>query len=241
VTLSYDLAAASNDDTPTQGGGFDGRGNALPAEMLRQKIDYHGVEFKLAPAETGVADALVTKGQSIPLPPGPYNRVYILAAAADGDQTANFSAGNSPAQLTIEDWGGFIGQWDTRIWKNEPKRDWAFSANHAPWPPAEGAPRGWSPRYPDDYVSLRAGFVKPAELGWYASHHHTTNGWNEPYQYSYLFAYGMELPPGAKTLTLPKNDKIRVFAISVAEENPVLTAAQPLYDTLRAADTTTVN
>ena len=34
VKLKYDLAAASNDDTKTAGGGMDGKGNALPAEML---------------------------------------------------------------------------------------------------------------------------------------------------------------------------------------------------------------
>ena len=34
VTLHYDLAVASNDDTKTVGGGFDGKGEAMPAEML---------------------------------------------------------------------------------------------------------------------------------------------------------------------------------------------------------------
>ena len=40
------------------------------------------------------------------------------------------------------------------------------------------------------------------------------------------------LPAGARTLTLPDNDKIRVMAISVAETNPQVKPAQPLYDTL---------
>ena len=34
VALQYDLAVATNDDTKTNGGGFDGKGNAIPAEML---------------------------------------------------------------------------------------------------------------------------------------------------------------------------------------------------------------
>jgi alpha-mannosidase len=38
------------------------------------------------------------------------------------------------------------------------------------------------------------------------------------------------LPDGAKTITLPDNDKIRVLAISVAAENPEVKPAQPLYD-----------
>ncbi len=232
LKLDYDLAVASNDDTQTEGGGFDGQGNAIPAEMLPPEIAYHDVEFQLAPAKTGSPNAMVTKGQTIPLPQGRYNRVYILAAAADGDHTAAFRAGPKSVDLTIENWGGFIGQWDTRVWNNAPKRDWAASANHAPWPPPANWPKQWSPRYPEDYAGLRPGFVKPADLGWYVSHHHTANGLNEPYQYSYLFAYSIDLPANARTLTLPDNDKIRILAISVAAANPQVRAAQPLYDTL---------
>jgi alpha-mannosidase len=239
VALKYDLAAASNDDTKTPGGGFDGKGNAIAAEMLPAAIAYHGVEFKLAPAKTGVPDAVVAKGQSIPLPSGHYNQVYILAASADGDQTAAFRVGAKTANLKIEDWGEFIGQWDTRIFKNQDDRNWAISAHHAPWPPTDEQQREQrvpSPRYPEDYVGLEPGYVKPASLAWYASHHHTADGLNQPYQYSYLFAYSIQMPQGARTLTLPDNDKIRILAVAVAEENPELSQAQPLYDTLNRAE-----
>src|SRR5205814_2328778 len=40
VRLHYELAVASNDDTKTPGGGIDGTGKALPAEMLPSKIQY---------------------------------------------------------------------------------------------------------------------------------------------------------------------------------------------------------
>jgi len=232
VPLHYDLAAASNDDTRTEGGGFDGRGNAFPAEMLPQEISFNGVNFHLPEAKTGAPDAVIAKGQTIDLPPGHYNRVYILASAIDGDQNGAFRIGNRVANLKIQDWGGFIGQWDTRLWKNEPKRDWAISAHHAVWPPPPNWPKAWQPRYPEDYAGLVPGYVKPATLAWYASHHHTADGLNEPYQYSYIFAYDLDLPASARTLVLPDNQKIRIFAISVAQENPHVRAAAPLYDTL---------
>jgi len=203
--------------------------------MLPAQIAYHGVEFKLAPAKTGTPNAVVAAGQVIDLPAGHYDRVYILAAAAGGDQVASFKVGNKATDLNIQDWSGFIGQWDTRVWKNNSVRDWAISANHAVWPPAdleERERRAPSPRYPEDYVGLEAGFVKPAGVAWYASHHHTANGLNVPYQYSYLFGYSVAVSENAKTMTLPKNDKIRILAISVAEENPELHPVQPLYDTL---------
>jgi len=247
VTLSYDLAAASSDDTRSVGG-FDSKGNALPAEMLPSQINVNGVSFTLARAETDKPNAVVAKGQAIDLPAGDFNRVYLLAASADGDQEAIFGAGSHREKVKVEDWGGFIGQWDTRIWKPRPdtvtddddkparqvslRKDWAVSANHATWDIDNTGSPDWSPSYPDDYLGLRAGYIKPATLAWYASHHHTPEGLNEPYQYSYLFVYGMDLPAHAKTLTLPANFNIRILAVSVAKEDPQVSAAQPLYDTL---------
>jgi alpha-mannosidase len=235
VTLHYDLAVATNDDTKTDGGGFDGKGNAIPAEMLPTTIEYHDVQFKLAQSGTGERNAVVAKGQTIELPAGRYSRVYVLAASADGDQDADFLIGSRKIKLNIQSWSGFLGQWDTRVWKNQSERDWAISANHAVWPPAdeqEREKRPVAPRYPEDYVRLEPGYVKTAGLAWYASHQHTAEGLNQPYHYSYLFAYPIDLKAGEQALTLPNNDKIRVLAVSVAEETPKLKPVQPLYDTL---------
>ena len=251
VTLNYDLAAASNDDTKSVGG-FDKQGNALPAEMLPSDLHINGVGFTLAPAATGKPDALVAKGQSIGLPVGDFNRVYVLAASANGDQDVLFHAGSHSAKVTVENWGGFIGQWDTRIWNPRPdtvtegggrfdsepahqvplRKSWAVSANHATWDLDNTGSPDWSPDFPKDYLGLRAGYVKPATLAWYASHHHTPDGLNEPYQYSYVFVYGIDLPAGVKTLTLPANPSVRILAVSVAKEDPQISAVQPLYDTL---------
>jgi alpha-mannosidase len=235
VTLNYDLAVASNDDTSTEGGGMDGQGNAMPAETLPSKLDFDGVHFELASAKTGTPNAVVAKGQTLHLPTGDYNRIYLLAASSEGDQKAEFRVGDRSIELTIQSWNGWIGQWDTRIWKTAPERDWAISANHAVWPPPDFEAREARPatlRFPEEYVGLTPGYVKTADLAWYCSHHHTKDGLNEPYQYSYLFAYSIDLPPGAQTLTLPNNDKIRILALSVAQDGPSLSAATPLYDTL---------
>jgi alpha-mannosidase len=251
VELKYDLAAASEDDTKSTGG-FDQQGDALPAEMLPTELKVNGVGFHLAPGGANKPDAVVAKGQVIDLPEGDFNKVYVLAASGQGDQQAVFRVGEHPVKLTIEDWGGFIGQWDTRLWKPRPdsvtegggsysreaahqvplRKDWAVSANHATWDLTNTGSPDWAPNYPADYLGLRPGYVKPATLAWYASHHHTPDGLNEPYQYSYLFVYAMDLPSHAKTLTLPSNDKVRILAVSVAKDEPGVSAAQPLYDTL---------
>jgi alpha-mannosidase len=234
VALHYDLAVASNDDTKAEGGGIDGNGNAIPAEMLPAKIDSGPIEFELAAAKTGVPNAVTAKGQVLALPAGQFNRVYLLAAASSAeDQKALFRVGDRAAELNIQSWTGWIGQWDTRIWKNAPDRDWAISANHAVWPPLN-SPSDSRPawRYPDDYIGLKPGYIKQAALGWYASHHHTEEGLNEPYQYSYLFLYSLDLPAGARTLTLPNNNNVRILSVSVIEDNPSLIPAAPLFDTL---------
>ena len=250
VALNYDLAVASNDDTKSVGG-FDSQGDAIPAEMLPAELKIDGVGFSLAPAGTGKPDAVVAKGQSIQLPQGSFNKVYLLAASADGDQRATFKVGNAPASLTIEDWTGFIGQWDTRVWKPKPdfvtqgggrsgtpehqvalRKDYAISATHQFWDLKSSGSPDWAPKYPEDYIGLRPGYIKPATLAWYVSHHHNAAGLNEPYQYSYLFVYALDLPANAKTLTLPENAGIRIMGVSVAREEPAVVPAQPLSDTL---------
>ena len=224
VKLTYDVAAATNDGTKSTLG-FDGKGNAFPAEMLPSQIQFDGVEFQLAPAKTGTPNALTARGQTISVPAGQFNRLYVLAASSDGDQKAIFEAGNKKAELNIQDWGGFIGQWDDRQW----------IAKDITIPERLGRPA--RTRH-DDYAELtgiQPGFIKRADLAWYCSHHHNAAGENVAYSYSYLFAYAIDLDSGTKTIKLPKNSKIRILAMSVAEENPRTKPAEPLYDVLPPA------
>lgn len=213
VRLDYDLAVTSNNGVHTSVG-FDGKGDALPAQMLPSEITFQDVKFQLASAKSGVPNAVVARGQQITLPQGSFDHLYILAASADGDQKATFQIGDKSVELNIEDWGGFIGQWDGRQWSKS------------------GAD--------DDYgemTGLKPGYIKRADLAWYCSHHHNSDGESVAYGYSYLFAYRMDLPAGATVIKLPENERIRVLAISVAQENPPATPAQPLYDLLPPAST----
>ena len=61
-----------------------------PQRCCQTTIEYHDVQFKLAASKTGTPNAIVARGQTIQLPAGRYNRVYVLAASADGDQKAAF-------------------------------------------------------------------------------------------------------------------------------------------------------
>jgi alpha-mannosidase len=226
VTLNYDQAVATQQQSPSQSG-FDAKGHSLPAEMLSPEISYGAIHFTLAPARDGKPNAVAAKGQTIQLPGGTFNRVYLLAASADGDQKAAFKVGDKSVDLTVQDWGGYIGQWDNRTWNKH--QEPVPLRPGAPAPPPGAPPRM---RTVLEYTGLTPGLIKRAPLAWYASHHHNPDGTDEPYAYSYLFVYPIELPPNARTLTLPDNDKIRILAITVANESSQLWPAQPLYDTL---------
>jgi len=225
VALPYDLAASSPHGTKSASG-FDRAGLSLPAEMLPAEIPYAGIRFRLADAAPGKPNALVSRGQTINLPAGNFTRLYLLAASADGDQRATFRAGTAnPVELSVQHWGGFIGQWDNRRWEQGERQV-------PPGASAEVAARIKEPQFRlDPYARMTGitpGFIKRADVAWYASHHHTPAGTSPPYAYSYLFAYVIDLPPGARTLTLPDNDKIRILAATVSDEGDRLRPARPL-------------
>jgi alpha-mannosidase len=245
LPLTRTVATKDGSKSKNASSGFDAEGRALPAELVPDKIDYAGISFVLARSQAGMPLAAVPKGETISLPTGRFKRVYLLAASASGDQKTTLRIGNDPVRLTIQDWSGFIGQWDDRTWSKK----------------EEQLPR--RPDAPDDpprtrtvleYTGLNPGFIKRAPVAWFASHRHTADGTNEPYAYSYLFAYSFDIPSGAKTITLPNDDRIRILAMTVSDEGGemrerwrsgplpqrywVFDAAsetrpvQPLYDTL---------
>jgi alpha-mannosidase len=224
LKLSFDQPVASTDRS-VSGGRFDSSGRSLPAEMLPANLPYGGITFSLGPATA--FNAMVARGQTIQLPAGNYTRVYLLAASDNGDQRASFRLGTTPVELTIQDWGGYVGLWDNRIWKSREE----------PAPPRQGqpAPPPGTPqrmRTVTEFAGLTPGFVKPASVAWFASHRHAADGSNDPYAYCYLYAYAIDIPAGATTLTLPTNERIKVLAVTVSDEATPARPVAPLYDTL---------
>jgi len=206
LVLAYDTRVASRD-------GEKADGPRIPAEMLPAVIPFGGIEFRLAPP--GGPNALVARGQTLALPQDS-RRVFVLATAA-GDQPATFRIGDEVRRVTVQDWTGFIGQWDVRKWERREEL----------LPPRPDAPPHAPQRTStaDAYAGLTPGFIKPAPVAWFASHRHDANGANEPYAYSYLFAYSFEVPAGARTLALPENERVRVLAVTATPEPSSLRSA----------------
>jgi alpha-mannosidase len=229
VPLRYDRSVSSLHGKESRIG-FDDVGNALPGELLPRELFYNGIRFVLGPVEQGRPNAVETRGQTIELPRGAFNRVYLLAASAQQgaeqlggypDQPALFKVGDQSTRLTIQNWGGYIGQWDNRLWQT---REESVASS--------GRRGGGGMRTVTTMTGLVPGYIKRAPLAWYASHHHIADGNSVAYSYSYLFAYALDIPPGATTLTLPNNNNIRIMAVTVAEISGKAAPAAPLYDTL---------
>src|SRR5258708_5260836 len=194
--------------------------------MLPPSIEYAGLRFHLAAA--GQPNAVSAQGQTITLPAGKFNRLYLLATAVNGEQKGTFIIGNKAVEITIREWMGKIGQWDNRSW----------STRHEPIPLRPGAPApspGAPPRMRTvvDFVgTITPSFIKRDDVAWFASHRHGPHGNLEGYAHSYLFAYPIDLPANAKTLTLPDNQRIRILAITAPSEAGEARPVQPLYDSL---------
>ncbi|MEN6520911.1 MAG: glycoside hydrolase family 38 C-terminal domain-containing protein [Armatimonadota bacterium] len=195
VDLPYDKCVTSCDGEKSSGG-FDAGGICLAAEMLPDVITDGAVTYKLQHISDGKPNSVTCKGQTIALPKGDIRKIAILAAGSDGDQSALFDVDGEKTNLDIQDWGGYIGQWDNRVWKSSPR---------------DGSPA-------PDLEKIAPSYVKDAQVSWFSSHRHNKDGKNMTYSYSYLYTFYVDAPKGAKNLTLPNNTNIHIMAISVCKD-----------------------
>ncbi|MBI1335173.1 MAG: alpha-mannosidase [Armatimonadetes bacterium] len=210
VALPFDLDVVSTSQNDKDGD-FDHHGRTLAAEEFPSQLKVDNIEFKLGPTTDGAKNALSATGQTIRIPKG-YQRLYLLAAGTSDTQTS-MTIGSHRVNFKVPSWAGYIGQWDTRLWKGE-QPELAY---------------GW--RLPFD--GLAPGYVKQTELAWYTSHCHLAGEGNGYYQYTYLFNHGFDIPKGVTSVRLPVDPNLRIFAISVAKQTEDQTSpAMPLIDTL---------
>ncbi len=79
------------------------------------------------------------------------------------------------------------------------------------------------------------GFLKADDVAYVDTHRHSPEGDN-PYEFTYMFHYVIDLPKDAKEIILPDNRDIVIFAATaVGDDTPALTSASDLYRTSIAA------
>lgn len=82
-----------------------------------------------------------------------------------------------------------------------------------------------------EHLGHTEGFLKDAEIAYVGTHRHSAEK-DEAYEFTYMFKFGMDIPKGATSFTLPDNPDIVLFAASlVREEYPSVSPASELYRT----------
>ena len=196
-------------------GQFGNSGASLPAEMLPDSIVSGGILFTLGPKGSGMANALACQGQPLIIPAGHFNRFYLLAASSAGEEKAVFAVDGKPVTVSVGGWTGFVGQWDNRIWDGFVPKESDYT---------------WDAIL---YEGLTPGYVRNGTVAYHTTHRHLSTGEDDPYAYGYLHQVTLELPRGAKTLTLPNAPNIMILAASAAlNDNDASTPATALHDTL---------
>ncbi|HQU33807.1 MAG TPA: glycoside hydrolase family 38 C-terminal domain-containing protein [Thermoanaerobaculaceae bacterium] len=203
LALPFDRAGITPDDARTDGD-FDGQGHTVAGELLPATVVSAGIPFRTGPREPGRANVLDGRGQTLAVPAGEFNRLYLLAAAVGGDRLATFAVDGAPVRLLVPDWAEPVGQWNSRVVAGAIVQD-----------PARIAPA----------------YAKTVPVGWVGNHRHDARGDNEAYVFTQFFRLRLNLPPGARTVTLPDDDHVRILAATAARNHDDdVVAAQPFTD-----------
>ena len=76
------------------------------------------------------------------------------------------------------------------------------------------------------------GFVKEAEYAYVGTHRHGARENKDlPYEFTYLFNIALDIPAGTRSITLPVNRKVMVFAATAVQDD--VNTAAPVSDLLR--------
>jgi alpha-mannosidase len=188
-------------------GTMDGTGRTYPAEMIGDTVKMGNVSFAIGSRKNGEYNAVACLGQTINLPKG--TKVLHILAAADVDTDVIFASGSKAFPLTIGGWTGYIGQWDNREF--------------------EGYVAELSYSMRNKLKSIQPAYIRNQRIAWAASHHHLPNA-DALYEYSYLFAYRIEVSENATSITLPNARFVRIVAISTGDEGNAKALQSPFED-----------
>lgn len=170
---------------------FDGKGYTYAAELLPEKLEFRGITFELAGGD--VANGVKSKGDTIALPQGDYNKLYLLAASTQHDNKATFVVDGKTMEAVVPYYSGFIGQWG--------------------------------------HTGHTEAFIKSADVAFVGTHRHNMlENKDMPYEFTYMFCIALDIPAGAKTLILPTDSRVTIFAATVANDanNEVVPATDML-------------
>ena len=110
VALPYNKRVTTCNCDRTAGEFADGI--SIPTELYNETVVSGGIKFELAPACGD--NAVVCAGQQIDVPAG-CDRLYLLAASANGDKTAKFLVDSKPVEIGVQDYKANVGSWTMMV------------------------------------------------------------------------------------------------------------------------------
>lgn len=177
---------------------FDG-GKSYAAELVpAEGIQVDGIRFNLQDLDG--MNGYACMGDTIALPQGTYNKVYMLAAAAKGDAEGQIGFiipaknGNrvDSTLVKVPYFTGFLGQWG--------------------------------------HEGQGEGFMKEGEVAYVGTHLHSSEG-DEPYEFTYMFKVGVDIPAGATHIIMPRQRNINVFSAKAVQETSTVKPACEMFIT----------
>ncbi len=210
LTLPYTLDGISLDSDRTDGD-FDGQGNTISGDLLPDTLTWLDVPYAIGPKTTGAANVVACNGQTLSIPTGEFDKLNLLCASVNGPQIGTYTVDGKEQMFPIPDYAQFIGQWNSRVISGEIR---------------------------EDIADIAPGYINTTPVAWYGTHRHNAKGENESYHFTYLFLIPIDLSPGAQSVTLPRNENIRVLAATAVKSNrDEVIPCQPLYDRANATVT----
>ncbi len=191
-----------------------GSGPLFPKEIMPETIVNGLISFQIIKSDQYCA--LACGGELLTLPdirPGiRADSIYILAASETGtDAVFRFpEAADEEVVISVPPMTGFIGQYDTRIWERPGKE-----------------PRDYI--WKNKCLRVDPGFITRQRLEFYSTHMHGA-GIDFPYYYGYLYRFRIDLPPEVGSIQLPRDARIKIFAMTASGDNVRLHKSSILSD-----------
>lgn len=197
LDLPWNCSAVTSPRERARDGGLDGRGRAIPRQLLAHSLRRCGVELDLTHAHrAAAASALLCSGQTLASPAG-YRRLVFLAAAFPDAMEVAFEVDGLAAVRRVA--GGFapLGRFDELE-----RRFW-------------GRPKG----------GVLPGFFRTEPVALAIPHRHDRRGRIEPCAPVQFFTVELPVAAGGSQIVLPRTGRLIVLAAAASDSpSPAATA-----------------
>ncbi len=209
LTKSMDLPWNCRGYSPNknrQDGDLTGSGISFPAELVPEVIHWNGVPFQTGPRAYHENNVLVPNGQRIKLPEGDWKALHLLVGSVNGDTLYKIGMSGSEVEFKAHDLTAPVGKWYNRF--------------------VDGT-------YVNSIDECAKPYLNEVDIAHFVTHLHCKSSNSDlAYQYGYFFCESFSIESNVKEITLPKNSRIRVFALSLSSLQLDFKMKRPISNSL---------